>query len=156
MKKSDGLNIMVLSISLIWLRIWVQFLIGRFILEDNFSIRLGPLRWVLTSHCAGSRGLNLLTAVRPVELAHCGIKVVSILPVRWEKNPPVVWTFVVLFDIGLKQYWEAQSLYRWLETHATSLCFDTISGIVFVMVMVFKQLWALLLTWINCNPIMDK
>ena len=34
-----------------------------------FSIRLGPLRWVPTALCAGRRGLNLLTAVRPVELA---------------------------------------------------------------------------------------
>ena len=29
------------------------------------------LRWVPTAHCAGRRGLNLLTAVRPVELAQC-------------------------------------------------------------------------------------
>ena len=36
-----------------------------------FSIRLGPLRWVPTAHCAGRRGLNLLTTVRPVELAQC-------------------------------------------------------------------------------------
>ena len=36
-----------------------------------FSIWLGPLRLVPTAHCAGRRGLNLLTAVRPVKLAHC-------------------------------------------------------------------------------------
>ena len=47
-----------------------EFLIGQFILEVTFSIRLGPLWWVPTAHCAGRRGLNLLTAVRPVELAH--------------------------------------------------------------------------------------
>ena len=46
-------------------------MIGQFILEVTFFIRLGPLRWVPTVHCAGRRGLNLLTAVRPVELAHC-------------------------------------------------------------------------------------
>ena len=45
-------------------------MIGQFILEVTFFIRLGPLRWVPTVHCAGRRGLNLLTAVRPVELAH--------------------------------------------------------------------------------------
>ena len=39
--------------------------------RNYFSIRLGPLRWVPTTHCAGRRGLILLTAVRPVELANC-------------------------------------------------------------------------------------
>ena len=34
-----------------------------------FFIRLWPLRWVPTAHCAGRWGLNLLIAVRPVELA---------------------------------------------------------------------------------------
>ena len=68
MKKSDGLHIMVLSVKLNSFRIWVEFLIGQLILEVTFSIRLGPLRWVPTAHCAGRRGLNLLTAVRPVEL----------------------------------------------------------------------------------------
>ena len=36
-------------------------------------IRLGHLRWVPIAHCAGRRGLNLLTAANPVELApwHC-------------------------------------------------------------------------------------
>ena len=71
MKKKDGLHIVVLSISLISFRIWDVFLIGQFILVVTFSIRLGPLRWVPTAHCAGRRGLNLLTAVRPVELAQC-------------------------------------------------------------------------------------
>ena len=61
---------MVLPTSSILIRIWVEFLIGQFILEVNFSIRLGPMRWVPTAHCAGRRGLNLLTAVSPVELAH--------------------------------------------------------------------------------------
>ena len=42
-----------------------------FILEVTFSIRLGPWRWAPTAHCAGRRGLNLLTAARPVELAQC-------------------------------------------------------------------------------------
>ena len=62
---------MVLPTSSILIRIWVEFLIGQFILEVIFSIRLGPMRWVPTAHCAGRRGLNLLTAVSPVELAHC-------------------------------------------------------------------------------------
>ena len=64
---------MVLPTSSILIRIWVEFLIGQFILEVTFSIRLGPMRWVPTAHCAGRRGLNLLTAVSPVELAHCPI-----------------------------------------------------------------------------------
>ena len=71
MKKSDGIHIMVLPTSSILIRIWVEFLIGQFILEVTFSIRLGPMWWVPTAHCAGRRGLNLLTAVSPVELAHC-------------------------------------------------------------------------------------
>ena len=71
MKKSDRFHIMVLPTSSILIRIWVEFLIGQFILEVTFSIRLGPMRWVPTAHCAGRRGLNLLTAVSPVELAHC-------------------------------------------------------------------------------------
>ena len=62
---------MVLPTSSILIRIWVEFLIGQFILEVTFSIRLGPMRWVPTAHCAGRRGLNLLTAVSPVELAQC-------------------------------------------------------------------------------------
>ena len=45
-------------------------MIGQFILEVTFSIRLGPLRWVPIAHCAGRRGLNLLTVVKPVELDH--------------------------------------------------------------------------------------
>ena len=61
---------MVLPTSSILIRIWVEFLIGQFILEVTFSIRLGPMRWVRTAHCAGRRGLYLLTAVSPVELAH--------------------------------------------------------------------------------------
>ena len=71
MKNGDGLHIMMLSISQIPVRIWVEFLIAQFILEVTFSIQLAPLRWVPTAHCAGRRGLNLLTAVRPVELTHC-------------------------------------------------------------------------------------
>ena len=39
-----------------------------FILEVTFFHSTGT--WVPTAHCAGRRGLNLLTAVRPVELAH--------------------------------------------------------------------------------------
>ena len=35
-----------------------------------FSIRLGSLQWVPTAYSAGRQGLNLLNAVRPVELAH--------------------------------------------------------------------------------------
>ena len=50
-------------------RIWVEFLIGRFIMEVTISIRLGHLQWVPKTHCAGRRRLNLLTAIRPVELA---------------------------------------------------------------------------------------
>ena len=70
MKKIDGFHIMALPIRYILIRVWVEFLIGQFILEEvTFSIRLGPLRWVPTAHCAGRRGLNLLTAVRPVELS---------------------------------------------------------------------------------------
>ena len=42
---------------------------SQFILEVTISIRLGPLRWVPTAQRAGRRGLNLLAAVRPVELA---------------------------------------------------------------------------------------
>ena len=61
---------MVLSIISIQFRIWVEFLIGLFILEVTFSVRLGPLRWVLTAHCTGRQGINLLTEVSPVELAH--------------------------------------------------------------------------------------
>ena len=37
--------------------------------SSYISIRLGRLRWVPTVHCTGRRGLNLLTVVRPVELA---------------------------------------------------------------------------------------
>ena len=37
MKKSDGFHIMVLPISKILIRIWVEFLIGQFILENTFS-----------------------------------------------------------------------------------------------------------------------
>ena len=70
-KRSDGFHIMVSTISLILIRIWVESLIGKFILEVTFSIRLGPLRGVPTAHCAGRRGSNLLTVVRPVELAQC-------------------------------------------------------------------------------------
>ena len=36
--------------------------------ESYLIIRLEPLRWVPFTHSAGRRGLNLLTAVRPVEL----------------------------------------------------------------------------------------
>ena len=50
---------------------WVEFLIGQFIMEVNISIQLGHLRWVPTAYCAGRRGLTLLTVVRPVELALC-------------------------------------------------------------------------------------
>ena len=55
---------MVLSISQISFPIWVEFLIGQFILEVTFSIRLRYLRWVPKVHCAGRRGLNLLTVLR--------------------------------------------------------------------------------------------
>ena len=41
---------------------------SQFIVEVTFTIRLVPLRWVPTAYCAGKRGLNLLTAVRPVKL----------------------------------------------------------------------------------------
>ena len=34
-----------------------------------FSIQLGTLRLVLTTHCVGRQGLRLITEVRPVELA---------------------------------------------------------------------------------------
>ena len=40
-------------------------------MEVTISIRLGHLQWVPTAHCAGRQGLNLLTAVRPVELSQC-------------------------------------------------------------------------------------
>ena len=84
MKKSDGFHIMVLPTSSILIRICVEFLIGQFILEVTFSIRLGPMRWVPTAHCAGRRGLNLLTAVSPVELAHCvGYVCGATLNPRW-------------------------------------------------------------------------
>ena len=36
MKSSDGLQIMVLSMNSIQFRIWVEFLIGQFILEVTF------------------------------------------------------------------------------------------------------------------------
>ena len=48
-KKSDGFHIMVLPTSSIPIRIWVEFLIGQFILEVTFSIRLGTMRWVPTA-----------------------------------------------------------------------------------------------------------
>ena len=60
-KKGDGLHIAVLSISLIEFRIWVEFLIGQFILEVTFSIRLGALQWVPTAHFAGTRSWKSFT-----------------------------------------------------------------------------------------------
>ena len=46
-----------------------------------YSFQLGPMRWILTTHCAGRRGLNILTAVRPVKLALC----VSFHNHRWNQ-----------------------------------------------------------------------
>ena len=62
-KKSDGLHIMVLSISWILFRTWVELLIHQFIMQVTLSIQLGPMWCVLTAHCAGMPGFNLLTAV---------------------------------------------------------------------------------------------
>ena len=41
MEKSDGSHIMVLSLNLIEFRFWVEFLIGRFILEVTFPFDWG-------------------------------------------------------------------------------------------------------------------
>ena len=60
-RKDDGLHIAVLSISLIEFRIWVEFLIGQFILEITFSIRLAALQWVPTAHFAGRRSWKSFT-----------------------------------------------------------------------------------------------
>ena len=50
---------------------------------NYFSIRLGPLRWVPTAQGAGRRGLNLLTAVRPVGLAQWHILTHTYLKFNW-------------------------------------------------------------------------
>ena len=122
MKKSDGFHIMVLPTSSILIRIWVEFLIGQFILEVTFSIRLGPMRWVPTAHCAGRRGLNLLTAVSPVELAHWLIETYT----EWSlvrlfhyklflNNEFHVWIYV-LFTSKLDFKWFSLGLYNSLVT----------------------------------------
>ena len=75
----------------------VKFLIGQFILEVTFSIRLGPLRWVPTAHCAGRWGEKLLTAVRPVEMCQH----LSINSPRWY----ILYTHHVTWHISNKRFY---------------------------------------------------
>ena len=63
MKRSDRYHIMMLFLNWIEFRIWVGNLIGQLIWK------FGHLRLVPIAHYAGIRGLNLLPAIRPVELA---------------------------------------------------------------------------------------